>query len=140
MPFCRKIQQRTLGPGESAAGVSLEIHSKNLVIQGRAQLEHNSHIVKVGAKATCLHFNHWHYIYIYIYIYIYTLKETTEPSGPFEAMPQEPWHPGKGAKLDCITHLNCREVRTHTSYKTTKTLENCSNQGTKWSCFQKNYD
>ena len=27
------------------------------------------------------------------------LKETTEPAGPFGTMPQEPWHPGKDAKL-----------------------------------------
>ena len=30
---------------------------KNLVVQGRAQLKHNNHMVKVGAKTTCLHFN-----------------------------------------------------------------------------------
>ena len=27
------------------------------------------------------------------------MKETTEPAGPFGAMPQEPWHPGKGARV-----------------------------------------
>ena len=30
---------------------------KHLVVQGRMQLEHSSHIVKVGVEATCLHFN-----------------------------------------------------------------------------------
>ena len=30
---------------------------KHLVVQGRKQLEHSSHIVKVGVEATCLHFN-----------------------------------------------------------------------------------
>ena len=30
---------------------------KNLMVQGKVQLEHNSHIVKVVVKATCLHFN-----------------------------------------------------------------------------------
>ena len=30
---------------------------KNLVVQGRTQLEHSSHIVKVGVEATCLHFS-----------------------------------------------------------------------------------
>ena len=30
---------------------------KNLGIEGRVQLDHSSHIVNVGIKATCLHFN-----------------------------------------------------------------------------------
>ena len=38
------------------------------------------------------------------------LKETTEPGGPFATMPQEPWHPGKGAKPSHILQLNCGEV------------------------------
>ena len=29
---------------------------KHLVVQGRMQVEHSSHIVKVGIEATCLHF------------------------------------------------------------------------------------
>ena len=62
------------------------------MFQGRAQLEHNSHIVKVAVEATWLHFNPWH-----------VLKETTERAGPFGTMPSEPWHSGKGAKLD---HVN----------------------------------
>ena len=59
------------------------------------------------------------------------LKKTTKPLGPFGAMPQEPWHPGKGAKLDQDIHLKCQEVRTHANYKTTRTWENFNNQGTK---------
>ena len=55
------------------------------------QLEHSSHIVKVGVKATCSHLNPW-----------YILKEMTKPAGPFGTMPQEPWQPGKGAKPDHI--------------------------------------
>ena len=39
-------------------------------------------------------------------------------------MPLEPWHPGKGAKSDHLIQLNCGEVHTHASYKTTRTLEN----------------
>ena len=46
-------------------------------------------------------------------------------------MPQELWHPGKGAKLDHIIQLNCGEVRNHASYKTTGTWENFNNQGRK---------
>ena len=46
-------------------------------------------------------------------------------------MPLEPWHPGKGAKLDCIIQLNCGEMRTHASYKTNRTWENFNNQETK---------
>ena len=49
----------------------------------------------------------------------------------FGTMPQEPWRPGMGAKLDCIIQLNCREVHTHVNYKTTRTWENFNNQGTK---------
>ena len=41
----------------------------------------------------------------------------TEPEGPFGTMQQEPWHPGKGAKLDRVIQFNCGEVCTHTSYK-----------------------
>ena len=63
---------------------------------------------------------HWH-----------ILKKTTEPAGPFGTMPQEPWHPGKDAKPDCVIQLSCREVRTHASYKTTRAWENFNNQGTK---------
>ena len=36
----------------------------------------------------------------------------------------EPLHPGKVAKLDGIFQLNCKEVHTHASYKTTRTWEN----------------
>ena len=50
----------------------------------------------VGVEATCLHFNPWR-----------ILKETTELVGPFAAMPQEPWHPGKGAKQDRVIQVNC---------------------------------
>ena len=57
------IQQRTSGQGECAAGftyLSMRIHPKSfqnfwqlyMVVQGRAQLEHSSHIVMVDAKAT----------------------------------------------------------------------------------------
>ena len=46
-------------------------------------------------------------------------------------MPQELWHPGKGAKLDRIVQLNYVEVHTHASYKTTRTWENFNNQGAK---------
>ena len=46
-------------------------------------------------------------------------------------MPQEPWHPGQGAKLDRVIQLKCEEVRTQASYKTTRTWENSNNQGPK---------
>ena len=64
--FCWKIHQRVSGSGECYWGyVSMRIHSKSccifpkkfpqlyLVVQGRAQLEHSSHIVKVCVEATC---------------------------------------------------------------------------------------
>ena len=59
------------------------------------------------------------------------LKETTKPARPFQTMLQEPWHPGKGAKLDRVIQLNCEEVFTHASYKTTRIWENFNIQGTK---------
>ena len=91
-----------------------------LMVQGRVQLEHSSHIVKVGVEATCWHFKPW-----------YTMKKTTEPMGPFRNMPQEPWYSGMDDKPDRIIQLNCREVRTHASYKTSETWENFNNWGTK---------
>ena len=37
----------------------------------------------------------------------------------------------KGAELDRVTQLNCGQVCTHASYKTTRTWENFNNEGTK---------
>ena len=51
--------------------------------------------------------------------------------GLFGTMPQEPWRPGKGAKLDHVIQLKYMEVHTHASYKATGTLDNFNNQGTK---------
>ena len=49
----------------------------------------------------------------------------TETESSIVVMPQEPWNPGKGAKPNDVIQLNCREVRTHASYKTTtRTWEN----------------
>ena len=57
-----------------------------------------------------------------------TLKETTNPVDPSGTMEQVPRHLGEGAKSDHAIQLNCGEVRTHTSYKTTKTCEDFNNQ------------
>ena len=79
--FCQKIQQSASGPEESAAGVTQYLFEKTpkiVVVQGRVQLEHSSHIVNVGVEATFLHFNPWP-----------ILKETTEPTSPFGTMSQE---------------------------------------------------
>ena len=58
------------------------------------ELEHISHIVRVGVKATCLHLNPWH-----------ILKEKTEPA------------------TRSGIQLNRGEVHTHASYlELTKTL------------------
>ena len=63
-----EIEQRASGSGESAAAatyLSLRIHPKSyrifplkvaatlLSVQGKAQLEHSSHIVNVGVETTC---------------------------------------------------------------------------------------
>ena len=93
-------------------------YTLNLVVQGRVQLEHSSHTVKVGVEAT--HFNPWR-----------ILKATAELAGPFGTMPQEPWYPEKGAKPDRVIQCNCGEVCTRASYKTTRTWENFNNRGTK---------
>ena len=47
-------------------------------------------------------------------------------------MPQESWHPGKGAKPDPI---QLREVPNYVICKTTRTLESLNNRGTKMSLF-----
>ena len=80
--FCWEIQQRASDPRREYFWCYIvsvfENVPKNLVVQGRVQLEH-SHIVNVGVEATCLHFNHW-----------CILKGMTELAGPFGTMPQEP--------------------------------------------------
>ena len=62
---------------------------------------------------------------------LHYMKETIKPTGPFETMPHEPRHPGKGAKPDHVIQLNCREVYIRASYKTTRRWENFNNRGTK---------
>ena len=98
----------------------LKVPATLLSVQGRAQLEHSSHIVKFGAEATCWNFKPWR-----------ILKVKTEPVGPFGTMVQEPWHSEKGAKLDRVIQLNCWEVRTHASYKIARTWETFNKRGTK---------
>ena len=120
---CRKIQKRVSGPGQRYWRYVVYIFEntpKNLVVQGRAQLEHSSHIVKVGVEATCFHFNPRR-----------ILNETTEPAGLFGTIPQKSWHPGKSTKLGHVSQLNCGEVRTHASHETTRTWENFNKRGTK---------
>ena len=60
------------------------------------------------------------------------IEENDETGGSIGTMPQEPWHLGKGAKPDRVIQLNCGEVRTHASYKTTRTWENFDNRGTNY--------
>ena len=77
-------------------------------------LEHNSHTVKVG-----------------FWGYILTLQSLLHIEGDNQiGMPiwnyakrTVPWHPGKVAKWDRVIQLNCGEVHTHASYKTTRTQE-----------------
>ena len=106
-------------PQCTLCSICLLEYTKNLVVQGRVQLEHSSHIVKIVAEVTCLHFNPWH-----------MLKET-KLVGPFGTMPQHSWHPWKCAKSDHVIQLNCGEVRIYASYKTNRAWENFNNQGTK---------
>ena len=58
-------------------------------------------------------------------------RKRPNQQGLFGTLPQEPWHPGKDAKPDRVIQLNRGEVRTHASYKATRTWENFNNRGTK---------
>ena len=87
-------------------------------------------MVKVGAKTTCLHFNPWR-----------TLKKTTEPVGIFGTMSQEPWHPGKGAKPDCIIQSTAGKCAPMQIIKQPEDdLPFRTKMKQKWSSFQMNYD
>ena len=59
------------------------------------------------------------------------LKETTEETTPFGTTRQELSHLGKGVKPDRVIQLRSEEVRTHASYKATRTWENFNRRGTK---------
>ena len=90
-----------------------------LMVQRSTQPEHSSHVVKVLR----LHAN------------------TSSPDIYLRKQPNWRTHlelchrntgnPGKSAKLDHVIQLNCGKVCTHADYKTTRTWENCNNQGTK---------
>ena len=90
------------------------------MVQEKAQLEHNSHIVNVGVEATCSHFKLWR-----------ILKEMTEVADLFGSMLQELGHSGKDAKLNHVIQLNCEEVHTHANHEATRRWENFTNWGTK---------
>ena len=95
--FTRFVGEFSRRPHVQERVLLTENAPKNLVVQeGRVQLEHGSHIVKVGVEATCLQFNPWN-----------ILKETNKLVGPFRTMPQEPRRPGKEAKLDRVIQFNC---------------------------------
>ena len=75
------------------------------------------------------------------------MEGNNQTDKPFGTIPQKPWHPGRGAKPDCIIHLNCREVCIHASHKTIRKWESFNNRGTNMvfltqtiSCRQKNAD
>ena len=58
--FWWKIQQRASGKRERYWSYIVSVFEntpKNLVSQARAQLKHDSLIVKLCVEATCLHFN-----------------------------------------------------------------------------------
>ena len=100
-----------------------------LVVQGRAQLEHSSHIVKVLVKATCYHFKPW-----------CILKEMTKPAGPFGTMPQESWHPGRVLNWLALSNSTAGKC---TPMQVIKQLEHGRTSTTKkqnWSSFQTKYD
>ena len=92
MYFARKFSRGLGSTREGCWCYVVCLWEPHLVVQRRVQLEHSSHIVKVGVEATCLHFNPWR-----------KLKELNKPMGPFGTMQQEPWYPGIGTKPDCTT-------------------------------------
>ena len=102
-------------------------HNFFFVVQGRVQLEHRSHMLRSVLR---LHAN-TSSPGLYDQIGGNGRKEMTKPVGPFGSMPQELWHPEKGAKLDCVIKHSCGEECTHANYKTTRTWENFNNQRTK---------
>ena len=55
-------------------------------------------------------------------------------------MPQEPWHPGRGAKSDHIIQFNCGEKGTHVNLKQPEYGRTSTIKEQKWSSFQTNYD
>ena len=56
-------------------------------------------------------------------------------------MPQEPWHPRKGANPDPVIPLNYGEVRTHTSnLKQPEPGRASTTEEQKYPFFQTNYD
>ena len=81
-------------------------------------------VVEVGVEAKCQHFMPQN-----------ILMETTKPVGQFATMLHELSHRGKGAKLDHVIQLNCREKCTHASYKTTRIWENFNKWGSKMILF-----
>ena len=83
-----------------------EGHSWNIVVKS------SWNIVKASVEASCKHFKSWR-----------VLKESTKPSGLFGSVPLELW--------DQVAQLNCWELRTHASNKSTRTQEKFNNQGTK---------
>ena len=110
--FYRKIQQRALGPGESTAGVTQYLP---LRVQPITQ----------WFTEGCI----WSIVVTQLRLVLRLHVNTSIPG----TMPQEPCHrnPGKGAKPDHVIQVNCGELRTHASYKTTRTRENFNNRGTK---------
>ena len=109
--------------------ISPLIVAATLVVQGRAQLEHSSHIVKVLVKATCYHFKPW-----------CILKEMTKPAGPFGTMPQESWHPGRVLNWLALSNSTAGKG---TPMQVIKQLEHGRTSTTKkqnWSSFQTKYD
>ena len=93
---------------------------KNLLVQGRVQLEHISHI-KIGVEATYIKTSTSD---------VYWRKQPNRQS-QFGTMLQETWLPRKHAKPDRVIQQNCGEVRTHASWKITRTWENFNNRGMK---------
>ena len=62
---------------------------------------------------------------------VYDIEVNDQTTGAFGTMPQEPQNPGKCVKPDHAIQLNCGEMCTRASYKTTRTRENFNNQGIK---------
>ena len=102
---------------------------KNLVVQGRTQLEHSSHIVKVGVEATCLHFSPWS-----------ILRETTEPAGPFGTMPQEPWILERVPNRITLSNSTAGKCAPMQVIKQPEHGRTSTTEEQKWSSFQTNYD
>ena len=129
---CRKIQKRVSGPGQRYWRYVVYIFEntpKNLVVQGRAQLEHSSHIVKVGVEATCFHFNPRR-----------ILSETTERRVYLELYHRNPGILERVLNWVTLANSTAEKCAPMQVMKQPEHGRTSTSEEQKWPSFQANYD